>query len=528
MATNNNKIPSFDPFFPLHGAISSLPEPESWREKTVSNVTPYIQWWQSLSPANKDLTEQQARKKALGTTHSIFGNLKGESFGESVGALDFTPFALPFVYDEVKRGYSKAEQGTDYIMPTVEAGFGIAEAIPLTVAIAKTTKKPVTAFLKGLKNKIKGISKVDDVKPTNQLTGDELFGKKYIADMFPRFVYHSPRGRNLEDGIKLYEHKNFKDMNMPEGKGIYLSHTPLDNQAVKIDVSKLPIKTWKDLQQTGQAEGYMVFNKNIPPDAIVKETENLGALKYLNPNITRRKFIGGAGATAIAGGLGALSKVKSAVVPNNVDEIIAEFAKPMVETFEPKVPYFANPTADISGKRMTESKKEWATEGYIDSILKNPSKENIIKMLNEMSGHQQWKYGEIQNKVTRSLQLRAMKDGAEPVLPHLKHMGEKEPHSKWGYGNYKVEEPMDITDVKNSVYDTSTEVNKKEIKLIEDYYDQLLEKGYSAQEIFDNPYLLKKENLTENQIKRQPHYIYPIKDKDEIVTRLPSGREFYG
>ena len=331
--------------------------------------------------------------------------------------------------------------------------------------------------------------------------------------MFPRFVYHSPRGRNLEDGIKLYEHKNFKEMNMPEGKGIYLSHTPLDNQAVKIDVSKLPIKSWKDLQQSGQTEGYMVFNKNIPSDAIVKNNEEFGALKNLNPNITRRTFIGGAGATAIAGGLGALSKIKSTAVSNNVDEIIAEFAKPMVETFDPKVPHYSNPAADISSKRMTE-------------LLKNPSKENIIKMINEMGGHQQWKYGEIQNKVTRSLQLRAMKDGAEPVLPHLDHMGKKQPHSKWGYGNAKIEEPMDITDVKNSVYDTSTEVNKKEIKLIEDYYDQLIEKGYSAQEIFDNPYLLKKGNLTENQIKRQPHYIYPIKNKDEIVTRLPSGSEF--
>ena len=93
--------------------------------------------------------------------------------------------------------------------------------------------------------------------------------------MFPKFLYHSPRGvRDTSEGIKTYEHRDFgeKGLNLPEGKGIYLSQEPFQPDAVKIDVEKLPIESFfGDLFQTGQAEGYIVFTKDIPKEAIIKE-----------------------------------------------------------------------------------------------------------------------------------------------------------------------------------------------------------------------------------------------------------------
>ena len=218
------------------------------------------------------------------------------------------------------------------------------------------------------------------------------------------------------------------------------------------------------------------------PDETV-ESQKLGALPDETIDEEKRKtlkILGAGGAATIMADplIGALSKIKSTAAPKNVDGIIAEFAKTQSRLFD-QVPHYSNPYLDISKERMAE-------------LLKNPSRENLLTMLREMGSDQREMYGKIQNKVARSLQLRAMKDGAEPIIPHMEHMGKKLPHSELGYGGAKIEEPFDATDVKNSVYDTSTEVNKKEIKLVEDYYDALKKQGYSAQEIFDNPYLLKK------------------------------------
>ena len=132
--------------------------------------------------------------------------------------------------------------------------------------------------------------------------------KQYIKETFPKFLYHVPNKRNIKDGIKTYQHRDFeKDrLNLPEGKGIYLSQTPLGPDAVKIDVSKLPIETLNDLKPTYQAEGYAVFRKDIPKEAIdfkpnfpefpsaakIPDDLNLGSGSLFSPEIKKgRKLL---------------------------------------------------------------------------------------------------------------------------------------------------------------------------------------------------------------------------------------------
>jgi hypothetical protein len=133
---------------------------------------------------------------------------------------------------------------------------------------------------KGISTGGKALKKALDLGALPKKTETTKLGALPKDKTFAKFLYHSPRGRDITEGIKKYDHADFSPdrLNMPDGKGIYLSPTPLDNQAVKIDVSKLPVEKLRDLQQTGQAEGYFTFNKDIPANAIVKETETLGAL----------------------------------------------------------------------------------------------------------------------------------------------------------------------------------------------------------------------------------------------------------
>ena len=105
------------------------PYKESLREKTVGAL----------------MNLGMPRERAQG----FMGNLSADTMLDSVGLIDFTPFALPFIFDEAKRGFAKAEKPIDYIAPTVEAGLGLIEAYPVT----KVITKPLRTFLSNLANK---------------------------------------------------------------------------------------------------------------------------------------------------------------------------------------------------------------------------------------------------------------------------------------------------------------------------------------------------------------------------------------
>ncbi len=66
-----------------------------------------------------------------------------------------------------------------------------------------------------------------------------------------------------------------KGLNLPKGKGVALSTEPFQPDAVKIDITKLPINSRKDISYTGQAEGYIYSAVDIPKEAIVKQKNDM-------------------------------------------------------------------------------------------------------------------------------------------------------------------------------------------------------------------------------------------------------------
>ena len=195
-------------------------------------------------------------------------------------------------------------------------------------------------------------------------TTDKNFAKNYVAENFPKFLYHSPRGRDITDGIKKYDHADFSPdrLNMPDGKGIYLSPTPLDNQAVKIDVSKLPVEKLRDLQQTGQAEGYFTFNKDIPANAIVKDNLNLGSgslfsaeskkgRKLLIVSCSDTKCPDDGDMKAMDRYLGPIFQtLKAQGVPPNVDVAIMSAKHGLIKADTPLKDYDLKMTKDLASK----------------------------------------------------------------------------------------------------------------------------------------------------------------------------------
>ena len=114
-----------------------------------------------------------------------------------------------------------------------------------------------------------------NIKPKDSALSPKLSKEDRIArgiesqrERLPKYLYHTPRGRNVDDGIKTYKHKEFDEIGR-DGKGIYLSQEPYDSNSVKIDVSKIPMRHRKDVDFTGQQEGYIVSKIDIPKEAIV-------------------------------------------------------------------------------------------------------------------------------------------------------------------------------------------------------------------------------------------------------------------
>ena len=217
----------------------------------------------------------------------------------------------------------------------------------------------------------------------------------------------------------------------------------------------------------------------------------------LNPDITRRTFLKGAGATGVAAGTGALGglllKPTAEPIASNLDDLIGQFAKPMVKRiFKPDKDFAKN----ITPERIEE---------LIDASF-TASKEDAMniraKMFQEMNPVQQSDYGRIQEVVTRSVQLRALQDGAKPS---------KEATVRFGAGLRHIREPENVNDVRNSVFET---MGKREIKLIDDFYNSLKDQGYTAQQIFDNPQFLNKFDIT---TKGSPDFAERLIQKGQIT-----------
>lgn len=148
----------FGPTLERLGVLRDLGEPPrimnpTYRDRAISATAPVMQWWQSLSPANKELTESQAKAQALKSTKRIFGDIEAENIMDSLGILDFTPAGLVFAGQEAYREFGEAEKPTDYILPTVGLGLSGLEAYPLTKPLVSTATRPLRKFLSNLSSK---------------------------------------------------------------------------------------------------------------------------------------------------------------------------------------------------------------------------------------------------------------------------------------------------------------------------------------------------------------------------------------
>jgi hypothetical protein len=148
----------FGPTLERLGVLRDLGEPPrimnpTYRDRAISATAPVMQWWQSLSPASKELTESQAKAQALKSTKRIFGDIEAENIMDSLGILDFTPAGLVFAGQEAYREFGEAEKPTDYILPTVGLGLSGLEAYPLTKPLVSTATRPLRRFLSNLSSK---------------------------------------------------------------------------------------------------------------------------------------------------------------------------------------------------------------------------------------------------------------------------------------------------------------------------------------------------------------------------------------
>lgn len=90
---------------------------------------------------------------ASNVARGVMGNPNAETFSKSVGLLDVAPIVnIPFYLQEAKRGFEKAQTGTDYIAPAIEGGAALLEGALVTKPLAKSLK----GFSKSLSQKLKG------------------------------------------------------------------------------------------------------------------------------------------------------------------------------------------------------------------------------------------------------------------------------------------------------------------------------------------------------------------------------------
>ena len=94
--------------------------------------------------ANRGMDPRRSRE----LTEKFLGGPSSPLFG--AGLLDVIGVGGAYAIDKGISGYKKAEKPTDYIMPTIDTVFGVAE----TLFIGKLLAGPAKGFLKSLSSKL--------------------------------------------------------------------------------------------------------------------------------------------------------------------------------------------------------------------------------------------------------------------------------------------------------------------------------------------------------------------------------------
>lgn len=106
--------------------------------------------------ANRGMDPRRSRE----LTEKFLGGPSSPLFG--AGLLDVIGIGGAYAIDEGISGYEKAEKPTDYIMPTIDTVFGVAE----TLFIGKLLAGPAKGFLKSLSSKLPAAGALGDVAVT--------------------------------------------------------------------------------------------------------------------------------------------------------------------------------------------------------------------------------------------------------------------------------------------------------------------------------------------------------------------------
>ena len=338
------------------------PYEESLREKTVGGLI------------NLGMPREQAQ--------GFMGNLSSDTILDSMGLIDFTPLALPFVFDEAKRGFAKAEKPTDYIAPTVEAGLGVIEALPLT----EIATRPLRRFLSNLANKSTSAKPMaaevlNDI-PVNSVSEDIVQNIGVIkpkqvnegSDMVLEYptLYHGSTVKDLDyldidksrrtgfgaiPAINATDNKQLASAftkgelgDKPKGE-IYNLKGPFKILNLKTNEGRsLWEKTYNRDPQKALADGYdgiqfqQLENDRIKAfykDINIDDVENSVEIQLFKPKvdiikdseITRRTFLKGATAAGAAGAAGALSQIP---VGKLIDEVtpVAKETAPVIKKVE--------------------------------------------------------------------------------------------------------------------------------------------------------------------------------------------------
>mgnify|MGYP003665121030 CR=1 FL=1 len=101
-------------------------------------------------------------------TETVIGGPSSPLFG--AGLLDVIGVGGAYAIDEGISGYEKAEKPTDYIMPTIDTVFGVAE----TLFIGKLLAGPAKGFLKSLSSKLPAAGARADQRLSNMASGAVL------------------------------------------------------------------------------------------------------------------------------------------------------------------------------------------------------------------------------------------------------------------------------------------------------------------------------------------------------------------
>jgi hypothetical protein len=119
----------------------------------------------------------------------FMGNPSAENFSQQIGLLDLAPVVnIPFYLQEAKRGFDRAQTGSDYIGPALEGGFALLEGALVTKPIAKTLKPFATSLAKKLQGETSNVATKQEVGALPKVIANTKLKAPSMAMKDPKVV----------------------------------------------------------------------------------------------------------------------------------------------------------------------------------------------------------------------------------------------------------------------------------------------------------------------------------------------------